>query len=373
MTLAFRLQEVRYHYARSRLVLDGLSLDFAAGERTAILGANGTGKSTLLALLDGLIFPAAGRIEAFGRPLSEAALEDMAVAADFRKRVALVFSNPDVQLFSATVWDDIAFGPLQMGLSPAGVREVVERQMESLKITELRDRAPHTLSDGQKKKVAIASSLAIDPEVLLLDEPTNGLDPRTQVWLIEVLNGLHREGKTIIAATHDLGIAGDIADRAVVFGEEGGIAADGPFAEIIANEDLLLKVNLIHEHAHRHGNHRTHVHRHGHYGHLHQDNGGPRPDATPHHHDEDGAHHPPRPDPPPAPEGEEARRLAVMLDHWLRHDEGHADSYREWAAKAQAAGLTEAAREIGRAIDDQAALGAHLQRARASLGTANQG
>lgn len=372
MTAVFRLQNVQYRYARSKLVLDGLNLDFAAGERTVILGANGTGKSTLLALMDGLIFPSAGEILAFGRPLTEEALEDQAVAADFRKRVALVFSNPDVQLFSSTVWDDIAFGPLQMGMPPAAVREVVERQMESLKITELRDRAPYTLSDGQKKKVAIASSLAIDPEVLLLDEPTNGLDPRTQVWLIEVLNSLHQEGKTIIAATHDLAIAGDIADRAVVFGEEHLIAAEGPFGEMVANEELLLKVNLIHEHAHRHGNKTSHVHRHGHYGHLHQDNGGPQPGAPHHHHAEEGGHQAPRHDQPPAPAGEEARRLAVMLDHWLKHDEGHAASYREWAAKAQAAGLTEAARELGRAIDDQAALGAHLQRARASLGTDHQ-
>ena len=109
----------------------------------------------------------------------------------------------------------------------------MERQLESLRITDLRDRAPHTLSDGQKKKVAIASSLATDPDVLLLDEPTNGLDPRTQVWLIEILHDLHQKGKTIISATHDLSIAGDIAERAVVLSEDHTVAADGPFHDII--------------------------------------------------------------------------------------------------------------------------------------------
>ena len=192
-----------------------------------------------------------------------------------------MFQNPDVQLFSSTVWDEVAFGPLQLGFSRERVISTVEELLSSLRMMDLRDRAPHTLSDGQKKKVAIASSLATDPEMLLLDEPTNGLDPRTQVWLIELLDELHHRGKTIVTATHDLSIAGDIADRAIILSEEQTVAADGPFWEVIANEDLLLRVNLIHEHAHRHGD-SAHVHRHGHFGHIHS-NGGTMHDNHKHH------------------------------------------------------------------------------------------
>ena len=178
MTAVFSLQNVIYSYANGTPVLNNVTLDFQHGERTVILGANGTGKSTLLSLLDGLAHPHTGSITAFGKPLTEQMLMDRAFSREFRKRIAFVFSNPDVQLFSSTVWDEIAFGPLQLDLSTPEVMLIVEKQLESLCIADLRDRAPHTLSDGQKKKVAIASSLATDPDVLLLDEPTSGLDPQ---------------------------------------------------------------------------------------------------------------------------------------------------------------------------------------------------
>jgi cobalt/nickel transport system ATP-binding protein len=358
---AFSLRNIVYSYGTGSPVLNDVSLDFAAGERSVILGANGTGKSTLLSMLDGLVFPETGTITVFGKPLSETALENTTFSMDFRKRVAFVFSNPDVQLFSSTVWDEIAFGPLQLGLPAADLRNVVENQLESLRITELRDRAPYTLSDGQKKKVAIASSLATDPDVLLLDEPTNGLDPRTQVWLIEVLHELHQKGKTIISATHDLSIAGDIAERAVVIAEDHTLAADGSFSDVIRNDELLLKVNLIHEHAHYHGN-TAHVHRHGHYGHVHI-NGGAMHDTHKHHthglghaHDEEHEH-----------QVEELRKLQAMLEHWIEHSDSHAESYREWAHKAGIAGEHEVAKEIHLAIDDNESVTSHLKRAKAIL------
>ena len=358
MTTAFSLRNIVYSYRSGTPVLMDLSLDFQPGERTVVLGANGTGKSTLLCLLDGLVFPGSGTIHAFGRPLSEAALEDRAFSMDFRKRVAFVFQNPDVQLFSSTVWDDVAFGPLQLGWSDAEVRATVEGLLETLRIADLWDRAPHTLSDGQKKKVAIASSLATGPDVLLLDEPTSGLDPRTQVWLIELLWDLHKQGKTIIAATHDLSIAGDIADRAIVLSEDHTVAADGTFSEIISNDDLLLKVNLIHEHAHRHGD-TAHVHRHGHYGHYHS-NGGAMHDSHKHHshgtdHDHDHG------------ETEVLRKLQVMIEHWIEHGDSHTENYTEWAAKASEAGEEEVSREIHLAIADSEAVKQHLQRAKAVL------
>jgi len=360
VTTAFSLRNIVYSYRSGTPVLSGLSLDFQPGERTVVLGANGTGKSTLLSLLDGLVFPGSGTIHAFGKPLSEATLEDRAFSMDFRKRVAFVFQNADVQLFSSTVWDDVAFGPLQLGYSASEVRTTVEGLLETLRIADLRDRAPHTLSDGQKKKVAIASSLATDPDVLLLDEPTSGLDPRTQVWLIELLWDLHKQGKTIIAATHDLSIAGDIADRAIVLSEDHTVAADGTFSEVIRNDDLLLKVNLIHEHAHRHGD-TAHVHRHGHYGHYHS-NGGAMHDTHKHHSHGHGHGH----DHDPV-ETEVLRKLQVMIEHWIEHGDSHAENYSEWAAKASEAGEEEVSREIHLAIADSESVKKHLQRAKAIL------
>ncbi|MCK9417757.1 MAG: energy-coupling factor ABC transporter ATP-binding protein [Nitrospirae bacterium] len=358
MTTAFSMRNVVYSYSSGTPVLNDLTLEFQSGERTVVLGANGTGKSTLLLMLDGLVFPGMGTVHAFGKPLSEVALEDLAFSLDFRKRVAFVFQNPDVQLFSATVWDDVAFGPLQLGFSDAEVKITVEGLLETLRIADLRGRAPHTLSDGQKKKVAIASSLATDPDVLLLDEPTSGLDPRTQVWLIELLRDLHKKGKTIIAATHDLSIAGDIADRAIVLSEDHSIAADGPFSEIIGNDDLLLKVNLIHEHAHQHGD-TAHVHRHGHYGHYHS-NGGAMHDSHKHHTHRPGQDHDPG-------ETETLRKLQLMIEHWIEHGDSHAENYTEWAAKASEAGEEEVSREIHLAIDDSEAVKKHLKRAKAIL------
>ncbi len=357
----FSLKNIIYSYAGSQPVLNDLNLDFKAGERAVVLGANGTGKSTLLAMLDGLVFPKTGSITAFGKTLSENSLEDRAFSLDFRKRVAFVFQNPDVQLFSATVWDEIAFGPLQLDYPEDRVEETVEDLLRTLRITDIRDRAPHALSDGQKKKVAIASSLATDPDVLLLDEPTNGLDPRTQVWLIELLHDLHQKGKTIISATHDLAIAGDIAERAVVFSEDHTVAADGPFRDIIANDELLLGVNLIHEHAHYHGE-TAHVHRHGHYGHYHA-NGGTMHDNHKGRHTHDHVH------------GQEQesggmetlRKLHLMLEHWIEHGDSHAESYREWAGKAGEAGEDEIAKEIYLAINDNEAVKSHLKRAKAIL------
>jgi cobalt/nickel transport system ATP-binding protein len=354
---AFSLRNVFYSYGNGKPVLKDLSIDFRAGERTVILGANGTGKSTLLSLLDGLVFPQGGSIDAFGKPLSEDSLEDRSFSADFRKRVAYVFQNPDVQLFSSTVWDEVAFGPLQLGFSHARITAIVEELLASLRIMDLRDRAPHTLSDGQKKKVAIASSLATDPDVLLLDEPTNGLDPRTQVWLIELLDELHHRGKTIVTATHDLAIAGDIAERAVVFSEDQKIAADGPFSDILGDDELLLRVNLIHEHAHRHGEN-AHVHRHGHFGHLHMNGGAMHDNHKHHNHTQDHEH---------GPGTEDLKKLQIMLEHWIEHGDSHVENYREWAARASHAGEEEVAKEIHLAIADSDSVKNHLKRAKAIL------
>lgn len=250
---AFALHNVGYAYADGIPALRDVSLTIARGETVAILGANGSGKSTLIKLLDGLLFPQKGRLEAFGERLTEEAFRDEKFASRFRRRVGFIFQNADAQLFSPTVREEIAFGPLQMNLPLDEIEQRIADIAALLEIEKLLDRPPFQLSGGEKKKVAIAGSLVINPEVLLLDEPTNGLDPRSQRWLVELMQKLHAAGKTLVTATHDLSIVCDISHRALVFSEGHELVAEGPSAHILADTDLLLRVNLIHEHWHRHG------------------------------------------------------------------------------------------------------------------------
>lgn len=260
---AFHLMDVGYRYGEGVVALQGVSLTIGLGETVAILGANGCGKSTLIKMLDGLIHPQEGRIEAFGEPLTEESLRDEKFAYRFRRRVGFIFQNSDAQLFSPTVRDEIAFGPLQMGLSVEETERRIRDVAALLDITRLLERPPFQLSGGEKKRVAIACSLAVNPDVLLLDEPTNGLDPRSQYALVELLVRLSAAGKTIITATHDLNIVPRIATRALVFSEEHTIVADASSQAILADLPLLLRVNLVHEHLHRHGE-IIHAHPHPH-------------------------------------------------------------------------------------------------------------
>ena len=270
-TPIFNLRGVEYAFDGKFTALRSVNLQVGAGECLAIVGANGCGKSTLLHILDGLLFPTNGEAWAFGRRLTEEGFREASFTAFFRQRVGLLFQNPDVQLFCPTVLDEIAFGPLQLHHSQEEALEKSLEMMKMLGLEKIARRSPHQLSGGEKKKVALASMLAVNPDVLLLDEPTGGLDPRTQVWLIEVLGELHSLGKTIITATHDLSILEEIADRTVVMGEGHTIVAEGPPRAILDNFDLLLKVNLIHEHVHghdgflhSHGHLHFFTHRHGH-------------------------------------------------------------------------------------------------------------
>lgn len=269
---------VSYSYLDRFPALDDVSLTVRRGDKVALLGANGCGKSTLLKVLDGLVFPDEGNFHAFGSPVTEANLEDEQFSQGFRSRVGFVFQNSDAQVFSATVRDELAFGPLNMALSRDQVTQRVDDTMEMLDITDLADRAPYQLSGGQKKRVAIASVLVMNPEVLIFDEPTAALDPRTQHWLMELIVELSRAGKTIVLATHDLATLETIADRCVVFNEEHRIVCEGPPAEILYDHRLLLSVNLIHEHTHVHieatgqpGSIKTTVHTHEHEAGHHDD------------------------------------------------------------------------------------------------------
>jgi cobalt/nickel transport system ATP-binding protein len=255
------VDQASYAYLERFPALDRVSLRVRRGEKLALLGANGCGKSTLLKLLDGLLFADAGGYCAFGEPVTEDALEDEQFNAAFRARVGFVFQNSDAQVFSPTVREEIAFGPLNMGLPADGVTQRVDDMLAMLDINDLAERAPHQLSGGQKKRVAIASVLVMNPEVLLFDEPTAALDPRTQHWLRALIVQLHRAGKTIVVATHDLDHVDLLADRCVVFSEEHRVIADDTTDRIVTDRSLLRDVNLVHEHAHLHGR-VVHTHEH---------------------------------------------------------------------------------------------------------------
>jgi cobalt/nickel transport system ATP-binding protein len=221
------------------------------GERIALLGANGSGKSTLLRLLAGLSFPQSGEISFFGDLLTEGRLEQEEFFYAFRRRVGVVFQNPDVQLFNASVFDEVAFGPLQMGWPAKVVREKVEKTLEEMRISELRGRAPHRLSGGQKKRVALASVLVLDPEVLLLDEPTAALDPASQTQIVELLASWKGSQRTVVTATHDLDALEDLADRCYLL--EGGLVAGiGDPLAILHDVGLLERSGLIRAHHHVH-------------------------------------------------------------------------------------------------------------------------
>jgi cobalt/nickel transport system ATP-binding protein len=255
----FECRDLSYAYLERYTALDKVSLGIQAGETVALLGANGCGKSTLLKLLDGLLFADRGTFSAFGEEVTEDKLEDEQFNRGFRSRVGFVFQNSDAQVFSPSVREEIAFGCLQLGMSRESATERVDDVLGLLDIAELADRAPFQLSGGQKKRVAIASVLVMNPEVLLFDEPTAALDPRTQHWLVELLEQLRSAGKTIVLATHDLDTLPDLADRCVVFSEQHTVVADAPTADVLDDHRLLLDVNLIHERSVRRATSRSHT------------------------------------------------------------------------------------------------------------------
>lgn len=260
----FTMNNIAYYYNPQEPIFEDISLDIKAGEAVCLLGANGSGKSTLLKMLCGLVFPVTGYLEAFGQKITEKIMEDDKFSQQYFQRVGFVFQNSDVQLFTTRVGDEIAFGPLQLGLGPAQVKKRVEDVLDMLKIRYLEDRSPHRLSGGEKKRVAVASVLALNPEVLILDEPTNGLDPRTQRGLVELLLELNSIGRTIIISTHNLELAHTLSRRALVISEDHKIVYDGSTRDALDNRDLLTSVNLIDAYCHMHGEgEHTHLYTHG--------------------------------------------------------------------------------------------------------------
>ncbi len=243
----FELENVFFSYPDSPPALNQIGFSIHPGERICILGANGCGKSTLLKMLAGLLSPQQGNFCAFGRAVAPRDWKDDSFAGNYHRRVGFIFQNPDVQLFCSTVRDEIAFGLLQQKLPSDTIRSRIDDISSMLGIESLLEKTPFKLSGGEKKKVALAAVLVMNPDVLILDEPTNGLDPRTQVWLVRLLNTLSDAGKTVIASTHNLELVPRISDRGILFSEDHKIAADAPISELTGNLELLRSVNLIDE------------------------------------------------------------------------------------------------------------------------------
>ena len=219
--------------------LDGLNLKVEQGRRLAILGPNGAGKTTVLLHLNGTLRPHSGQVM-----LSDEAMTyDNTALTGWRRRVGLVLQDADDQLFAATVFEDISFGPLNLGLDEAETRRRVEASLAALNISHLADRSTHMLSFGQKKRVAIAGLVAMQPEILLLDEPTAGLDHLGTESLLAVLEDLERQGATLVFSTHDVDLAYRFADDVALF-EGGKILAQGPIAEILAQPEMVARAKL---------------------------------------------------------------------------------------------------------------------------------
>ena len=205
----------------------------------------------------------AGEFKAFGQTITEARLENDDFARNYHRRVGFIFQNPEVQLFTTRVWDEVAFGPLQINLGRKEVEVRVNDVLQLLGIAHLKERSPYRLSGGEKKKVAVASVLALNPDVLILDEPASGLDPKTQRWLVELLQELGRRGRTIVTATHNLDLVHALADRVLILSEHHELVYDGSAKEAINNHELLMSVNLVDEYYHCHGE-GVHAHRYTH-------------------------------------------------------------------------------------------------------------
>ena len=227
------LDGVSYRYPDGTPALNDCSLKIRRGSRTAVLGANGAGKTTMFLHLNGILRPSVGQLYRDGLPLdySRSGMKRL------RSQVGLVFQNPDSQLFSASVREDVSFGPMNMGLAETEVRLRVEEALLAVGMTANADKPVHNLSYGQKKRVCIAGVLAVQPEVVVLDEPMAGLDAAMQDELTAVLDVLHKTGITTIIATHDLDFAYGWADEAIVF-QSGRLLASGTATDILTQENV---------------------------------------------------------------------------------------------------------------------------------------
>jgi cobalt/nickel transport system ATP-binding protein len=233
MSCAVHARGLEYRYPSGQQALCGVELHIEHGERVALLGPNGAGKTTFMLHLNGLV-RGRGGLEVAGLDVGDDNLREL------RARVGLVFQDPDDQLFMPTVREDVAFGPLNLGLDRSAVAERVAEALEAVRMRHVADRAPYQLSMGERRRVAIATVLAMRPALLVLDEPSANLDPRARRELLDVLARIDR---TMLVTTHDLPLAAELCERAVILAG-GVVVGDGPCAEILADRDLLAAHDL---------------------------------------------------------------------------------------------------------------------------------
>ena len=228
------LRGVAYAYPGGHQALFGVDLHVHAGERVALLGPNGAGKTTLVLHLNGILIPGRGTVTVSGLPVTGDSLLEV------RRRVGIVFQDPDDQLFMPTVRDDVAFGPANLGVRGAELEARVVAALTAVGVEDLAGRAPHHLSFGQRRRVAIATVLAMHPEVLVLDEPSSNLDPASRRELADILRSLD---VTVLMVTHDLPYALELCERSVVL-SEGTVVADGPIREVLGDGELMARHRL---------------------------------------------------------------------------------------------------------------------------------
>ena len=234
---AIIVRNLSYTYPDGTKALEEISLEVYEGERIAIIGPNGAGKTTFLLHLNGILHGTDGQVEVFGKSVDKAKREDIT------KDVGIVFQDPDDQLFMPTIFDDLAFGPINLGLPEEEVRERVEKALLTLGLSDYENRCPHHLSYGEKKKAALAAVMSMEPRILVLDEPTANLDPRSRAELIDIIKGLNeREGITIVTATHDVNAVPELADRVYVLNKR--IIAEGTSQKIFSDVELLKETDL---------------------------------------------------------------------------------------------------------------------------------
>ena len=238
--MLFQLENLSHRYSDGTLALDDISLSFAKGERTALLGTNGSGKTTLLHHLNGILKPTSGKVCFENKPLAY----DSKSLLNLRRRVGFVFQDPNDQLFAPTVKQDVAFGPLNLGQPTDQVKKAIDEALNTVGMAEYAEKPPHFLSLGQKKRVALAGVLAMQPEVLIMDEPTSNLDPRATSEILHLLLRLNKEFKiTLILATHDVDMVPLFANKLYIL-DKGKLVSEGSPTELFSDTELIRKVNL---------------------------------------------------------------------------------------------------------------------------------
>lgn len=228
---------LNYSYETENTILKNITIDIFKGEKIAVLGSNGAGKSTFFLILNGVLTPDKGKIYYRENEINKNNLNEL------RKNIGIVFQDADNQIIASTVFSEVSFGPMNLGISKDEVKKRVEQSLEYMNLLDFKNRPPHYLSGGEKKRVSIADIIAMKSEIIIFDEPTASLDFSNFLMLEKVLSDLSEEGKTILISTHDIDFAYKWADRAIIF-SNGNIIADGDISKIFKNNEIIKKANL---------------------------------------------------------------------------------------------------------------------------------